>query len=69
MADTTAKEVEITVDRPFITNGKVLHGKVRVPMNVADDIKRREHEYQEYEKRLLRKDSETVHVKDIAVGQ
>ena len=68
MADTTPKEVEITLDRPFVTNGKVLQGKVRVPMEVADDLKRREHEYSQYEKGLLTRRTEDVAVKEIAVG-
>ena len=75
----TSKEVEIEITRPFVTNGKmvgveiidgkqVFTGKAKVPMDVADDLKRREHEYDQYEKSLLRKSEETVAVKEISVG-
>ena len=79
MADTTPKEVEIEISRPFITNGKqmgveiidgkqVFTGRIKVPMEVAEDIKRREHEYDQYERDLLRNNGETLKVKEISVG-
>lgn len=68
MADTTPKEVEITLTRQYITNGKVLAGKVRVPFDVADDLKRREHEQDVYQKNLYQNNKQNVEVKEIAVG-
>lgn len=58
---TTEKEVEITLSERFQTNGRFVGpGKVRVPASVADDLKRREHEFIEDQKRLLQSNGETI---------
>lgn len=61
MAETTAKEVEITLSERFQTNGKFYGpGKVLVTVAVADDLKRREHEFNEDRMRLLNNNGETI---------
>jgi hypothetical protein len=67
------KTVEITLDVPItnIVNGgkKTYQGKVRVPKGIADDLKRREHEYLMYERSLIRNNGSTVAAGSLIGGQ
>lgn len=61
MAETTEKEVDITLTERFQTNGRTVGpGKVRVPKSVADDLMRRQHEFDQDKLRLLQNNGETV---------
>lgn len=57
------KTVEIELDVPLRNvneNNKTYYGKVRVPKSMADDLKRREHEFHEYERNLIRDNGRSI---------
>lgn len=68
-----AKElVEIELDVPLKNvnedvphGGKVYYGKVKVTPEMAEDLKRREHEYHEYERNLIRNNGKQINAGDI----
>lgn len=62
------KKVDIVLDRPFITNGKTLSGKVSVPEAVAEDLLRRQAEAQAADRALMQKHEAHIKVDEISVG-
>ena len=68
----TEKLVEIELDVPLQTltkdGRKEYFGKVKVTKDVADDLKRREHEYHQYERSLIRNNGRSVEAGSIVGG-
>lgn len=59
--ETTEKEVVIKLREPFMTNGKIVGpGKVKVPVSTADDLMRRQHEFDEDKRRQLANNGENI---------
>lgn len=55
---------KIKLDVPFMTNGKVFFGEVELPVDVAEDLERRQKEYDQDQKRLLHNNGETIDALD-----
>jgi len=55
------KEVEVTTREPFMTNGKMLPpGKHKVTRAIADDLMRRQHEFDADKQRLLQNNGDNI---------
>ena len=54
------KTVEVELHVPFRTNDGVVQGKVKLPASVAEDLMRRQHEYDQDQRKLMNNNGENI---------
>jgi hypothetical protein len=70
MSETDSRTVEIELDVPLrnVNEKKTFFGKVKVTREQAEDLKRREHEYHQYERGLIRNNGRKIDAGSIVGG-